>query len=65
VVFLWQPWYLFPVNPTISWEGHSRRCCGWIDIGYMAQGQNNTKKKFHWQLNQGMIERRLLVHAAI
>jgi membrane associated rhomboid family serine protease len=51
VVFLYGSliWYLFPVDPTISWEGHSSGAVSGLLLAIWLKARIVPEKKFDWQ----------------
>ncbi|GEQ85620.1 rhomboid family intramembrane serine protease [Patiriisocius marinistellae] len=51
VVFIYGSllWYVFPVDPVISWEGHLSGFLVGLTFAFLFRGQYVEKKKFEWE----------------
>jgi len=45
-------WYLFPIDPHISWEGHLSGAIVGVALAFVFRGKGPMRKKYNWEIEE-------------
>lgn len=49
-------WYIFPIKPNMSWEGHLSGAIIGVAFAYLYRGDGPKRKKYRWEIEEEMEE---------
>lgn len=53
-------WWVLPIDPSISWEGHLSGALIGIVAAYRYRGDGPKRKKYQWEIEEELLEQRRL-----
>ncbi|MFZ6053286.1 rhomboid family intramembrane serine protease [Halocola ammonii] len=51
-------WYIFPIKPNMSWEGHLSGAMIGVIFAYFYKGEGPKRKKYNWEIEEEIEEKR-------
>ncbi|NNE55868.1 MAG: rhomboid family intramembrane serine protease [Flavobacteriales bacterium] len=52
-------WWVFPIDPSISWEGHMSGSVVGIALAWLYRGQGPIRDKYQWEIDEELEKERL------